>query len=845
MVESTLEADPGDRVEPVPAFAPGTTIAHFKIVRELGAGGMGIVFEAHDPDLDRRVAVKIVRDRRAGSAAGLRLIAEAQAMARLAHPNVVGVHEVGTIDNQVFVVMELVRGDTLAGWLDRHPRPWRDIVDVFLHAGQGLLAAHHAGLIHRDFKPSNVLIDDAGRPRVSDFGLARSEERGPLAEGSENSGIAGTLAYMAPEQRFGDTVDARADQYAFAVSLQQALAPKHAVGTPSRRVRNAIARALSIDPDERFPSMDLFLDELRRGSQSHRRLFVTLGAGAALTVLAATMFITRPEHDGCADGASLVDQVWNPTTRTGQVAAFLRARPNALRTSSSTAHLVDDWADRWKLGRKAACTVDGPQRAARLGCLDRGLHELRAQIALWQSADATTVEHAVQAASGLPSPQGCATEPIGDVPVTLRAHGAKLVALMRSGRAREAHQGVPALLTLAEAAQNPRALALALMQAGRIEREAGNLTVSREYYSRASQEAGRAGDDTVLLNALIEEAVVIVDLGRPRDSLGLLDAAAALKARTRIDDQNRVALARADALGQSGRPQEAIDITNQALPELQARAMRDPSARTALATALGQLAAAQLQIDREAAIATYHKVLDLDIGTYGPEHPEVAKTLHDLGSAELQIERYDLAKQHLDRAMRIFVSAYGERHPMVGATYMTVANMNALQGQFAQARNLYLQAQKALTGVMPDDAPHFVIIESGLGDIARSEDNCKEAIPHFEKAVNLLEQSGNSENQHALQLTNLGFCLSDVGRTKEARTALNRSLTEIEQLHMPKRWRAEPLAVLADIEFAAGHKAKAIELEKEAITTLDGDKGTDVTAMLSYMHEQLAKWTAH
>src|SRR5690606_7213943 len=134
------------------------------------------------------------------------------------------------------------RGDTLAGWLDRSPRPWRDIVAVFVQAGEGLLAAHDAGLVHRDFKPSNVLIDESGRARVSDFGLARAEAqpagtRPPTAPsrfgaGSEPSGVAGTLAYMAPEQRAGEPVDARADQYAFAVSLQEALSPKHAIGCP-------------------------------------------------------------------------------------------------------------------------------------------------------------------------------------------------------------------------------------------------------------------------------------------------------------------------------------------------------------------------------------------------------------------------------------------------------------------------------------------------------------------------------------------------------------------------------------------------------------------------------------
>jgi tetratricopeptide (TPR) repeat protein len=841
-VESTLEAAPSDRVEAQPAFAPGSTIGHFRVVRELGAGGMGVVFEAHDPDLDRRVAIKVVRDRNAGSAAGKRLIAEAQAMARLAHPNVVGVHEVGTIDNQVFVVMELVRGDTLAGWLDRSPRPWREIIEVFVQAGQGLLAAHHAGLIHRDFKPSNVLIDLTGRARVGDFGLARGDDHPSLAAGSETSGIAGTLAYMAPEQRAGEPVDARADQYAFAISLQQALAPKHAIGAPSRRVKSAIARALSIDPDERFPALDALLTELRSGTRSHRNAMLAGAGGAVLIAGIAALLVTRPAHDDCEDGTRLVDEVWSPGTRLSQLAKFMQARPNSMVTTASTAQLVDDWADRWKLGRKAACAVDGPQRRERLGCLDRGLYELRAQIALWRNADANVVDHAVQAAASLPQPQACASHPAAELDEPLRDRIAELTAMVRSGRGRQAHVEVNAMLELAESTRSPQSLAAALIAAGRIEREAGNMVTAREHFSRAAREAGKAGDDGALLDALIEEAVVIVDLGRPRDSLGLLDAADALQTRAKLDQSERIALVRGDALGQAGRAHEAITEILRVLPQLEARALRDPSARMQLTTALGQLAAAQLQIDREMARRTLERALDLDEQSFGPHHPEVAKTLHDLASAELQLEMYEQSETHLQRAMRIFVASYGERHPMVGATFMTLAHLATSRGNLDQGRSMYLQARDSLIGVIPEDAPHFSAIEQGLGDIARSQDNCKQAIPHFERAIKMLEQSGHGENERALQLTNLGFCLGDIGRTAEAKKALLRSIEEVERLHMPKRWIAEPLAALADIEIAAGNRKKAIELAQRALAALADEKGSDVAALRAYIEGQLADW---
>jgi serine/threonine-protein kinase len=399
------------------------------------------------------------------------------------------------------------------------------------------------------------------------------------------------------------------------------------------------------------------------------------------------------------------------------------------------------------------------------------------------------------------------------------------------------------MIALAESQNNPRALAAALLAGGRIEREAGNMTVAREHFSRAAREAGKASDDKAMLDALLEEAVVIIDLGRPRDSLGLLDAADALQTRAHLDSAERIALVRGDAYGQAGRAREAVTEISRVLPQIEARAIRDRSARMLLTTALGQLAAAQVQLNPELGKQTLERALALDEETFGPTHPEVAKTLHDLASAELQLELYQACEQHLQRAMKIFVASYGERHPMVGATYMTYAHLATSQGKLDDGRAMYLQAQAALTGVLPEDAPHFSAIEQGLGDIARSQDNCKEAIPHFEKALKLLEAGGHGENEHALQLTNLGFCLADVGRTAEGRKVLLRSLDEIEQLRMPKRWSSEPLAALADLEYAAGNKKKAVELEQKAIAALADEKGSDVEALRQYEQEQLANWT--
>ncbi|MCW5808761.1 MAG: serine/threonine protein kinase, partial [Deltaproteobacteria bacterium] len=220
-------------VEPV-----GATLGRYRLERELGAGGMGVVHAAFDPDLERRVALKVLRSRAQGrdeTDAQRRLLREARAMARLAHPNVVTVHEVGSANGRDFVAMELVEGETLADWLAAAPRSEEAIVEAFAAAGRGLAAAHGAGIVHRDFKPHNVLRGAGGRIVVTDFGLARSSgepgspgpaaaEAAPLAEVTVTGNVLGTPAYMAPEQWDGGALTPATDQFAFCVALWEALA---------------------------------------------------------------------------------------------------------------------------------------------------------------------------------------------------------------------------------------------------------------------------------------------------------------------------------------------------------------------------------------------------------------------------------------------------------------------------------------------------------------------------------------------------------------------------------------------------------------------------------------------
>jgi eukaryotic-like serine/threonine-protein kinase len=256
------------------ALSPGQQVDRYVVLRELGRGGMAVVYAAFDPQLDRRIALKVMRrvsDARAKEAAQ-RLHREAQALARLSHPNVIRVYDVGVFEGTVYLTMELVEGRTLRAWLDEETPPWRRALEVVLAAGDGLAAAHRVGLVHLDFKPSNVLIGHDGRVKVADFGLAR-EPRGSarsrdLDEGDEAGidaerigadlerssaqlsepltelgAVIGTPGYIAPEQLQGLEADARSDQFAFCVTLWQALySERPFAGEDRRALEGAVLR---------------------------------------------------------------------------------------------------------------------------------------------------------------------------------------------------------------------------------------------------------------------------------------------------------------------------------------------------------------------------------------------------------------------------------------------------------------------------------------------------------------------------------------------------------------------------------------------------------------------------
>jgi serine/threonine protein kinase/formylglycine-generating enzyme required for sulfatase activity len=345
-------ADEGPAEDDLDVLKRGATVGRYLVLERLGAGAMGVVYAAYDPELDRKVAIKLLRPsegRGDPAKRQARLVREAKAMAKLSHANVGAIFDVGVHEGQVFLAIEYLPGGTLRSWLEAEKRPWREIVRMFIEVGNGLAAAHAEGLIHRDFKPDNVLLDKAGKPKVVDFGLVRltaaidvsmtgslDDADLPIAETAipasapigaaaltRTGALAGTPAYMAPEQFLGKPIDERTDQFAFCIALYEALygerpfsgdtviaiadsVTEGRIRAASKNsevpnwVRTCLLRGLQVRPAERYPGFEQLLSGLSNDPIARRkRLFVGVSASTAVLagLVAIWQFVLQKRHE--------------------------------------------------------------------------------------------------------------------------------------------------------------------------------------------------------------------------------------------------------------------------------------------------------------------------------------------------------------------------------------------------------------------------------------------------------------------------------------------------------------------------------------------------------------------
>ncbi len=441
------------------------TVGRFESLGVLGRGGMGVVLRARDPELNRPVALKLLAPGKwSGTADSLgesRLQREAQAMAKLSHPNVVTVYEMGRIGHDSFIAMELIEGETLRGWLNVKPRSWRTIVEIFVACGRGLAAAHAVALVHRDFKPENVLVDKQDRPRVSDFGLvatgivtnpedlpASTEFDRISKELTVRGAIVGTPAYMAPEQWAGLEVDARTDQFAFCVALWEALhgqrpftgdvggilranvlvgkiseppppaTPPDVSARAQHRIDAALRRGLAVDRDARWPSLDVLLAELERAVAVQRKGPILAVAATALLVGGGALGLShwmQKRTPTCSDPTPDLAGKWDAAIASSIAAKFAATGlPFAASEWQTVQASLDSYAKRWATGSLEACRDTHERKTQspalldqRQACLQRGKLGLLALARTFNAIDRDGVSEARTAAAHLPDLAAC------------------------------------------------------------------------------------------------------------------------------------------------------------------------------------------------------------------------------------------------------------------------------------------------------------------------------------------------------------------------------------------------------------------------------------------------------
>ena len=749
------------------ALAPGTLIdGQFRIAKKIGAGGMGAVFLARDVRLDRDVALKLGN---VVSASALRRIErEAVALAKLSHPNVVVVHQVGKHDDRLYIAMEYVKGGNAREWLAAAPRTWREIVALYASAADGLAAAHAAGFVHRDFKPDNVLVGDDGRPRVADFGLVRAANESvdpdephaalaspALAPMTQTGAVLGTPAYMAPEQFAGEPTDTRTDQFALCASIWEALfgtrpfpgntpeeiarsVEREELAEPSRRVPRhvvaALRRGLRRDRDQRWPSLAPLIGELRYDPARRRRNVLVAAALVATTATAIAVPLATGKQDPCADGAAEIARSWNPVRAGVVAAAFDSAR---LKTSwSSVSPAIDRYARAWADGHRAACRatrVAGSQSEAildqRMLCLRRARARLDATIdAFVASRDAAA--NASAALDRLLDLGACADvtaiaqqRPLPRDPA-VRAQieeAAKLVdgaegATVR-GWERELGTRANEALAAARATQWPPLIAQALrVHATSLADHKARLAELRD----AASAAIAAGDDRTAAWALADGSWEVAYTPKLADADTWLALARGLWTRLGepADIGNRIEGADAERLIAIGDPTAALAAMRRSV-ELGAKAYPNNAFDRAdfhynLARALvavGNYDEAQREIDEAVALATQ---------LVGDAHPMLAGYVQLSAGLAQQRGRIDDAVALDRRALAIDEGWYGPHDPRIGATLRNLAEMLALRGDVDEARPLLERALALDPDDENDTAGNLALLEARSGHFARA-----------------------------------------------------------------------------------------------------------------------------
>ena len=825
-------------------LARGETVGRYVVLERIGAGGMGIVYAAYDPDLDRRVALKLLHGERSGSSGtggAARLLREGQAMARLSHPNVISVHDVGTHDGHVFVAMEYVDGVTLAAW-QQEPRSWREVLHVYLQAGRGIAAAHDAGLVHRDFKPANVLVGKDGRVRVLDFGLARQLARRDASEPKRRAEIAdsmgttldhdltrtgavlGTPAYMSPEQHLGGEQGPPSDQFSFCVSLYEGLyghspfeadslinlslavvegrvrEPPKDRGVPPRLFR-ILSRGLSVARESRYPSMDALLTALAHDPATKRRRWAAVGAGGLATVALGWLAVSALKPSApCTGAASQMDPIWNEARRVQVAEAFEATKlPYASGTWTLVATLIDARVDAWVAMHGEACRatrVQGVQSELlldlRMQCLDRRRVDLDALLEVMAASDEKLVRRAVQAVHELAPLEACADVealtarvPLPDDPA-VRADVDESRRRLSTARAMQAAGRFDEALALtAELEQEARALAWLPLLAeilgvrGHLLGRAGKQEESEELLEEAVWTGLRSGDHATVAAAALELSFFVgYESARHDEGARWLRMVDALLLR--LSQERPLAVRSQYVRGTLAFGRGRLDEALEAFER--SRELSDDldpghPFRGMAHTALGNVHFVQERLAQ--ALEHYGLALEQWRRTLGEEHPQLADIYTNLGNVHWSRGEYEQARVQHERALHLYERTYGRSHPDVAATLGNLAVVHESERDWERAEARHREALALLEETLGAAHPDLALPYTGLGNIAAvGRGDHQQALEHHRRALEIRESALGSEHPEvAASRTSVGEALLRLGRTEEAVGELRAALS--------------------------------------------------------------------
>jgi tetratricopeptide (TPR) repeat protein/predicted Ser/Thr protein kinase len=782
------------------ALPEGSRLGRYIILEQIGKGGMGLVYAAYDPQLNRKIAVKLLRADVLGTAIGVaraRLLQEAQALAQVSHPNVVAVHDVGTTGLEVFIAMDFIEGVTLADWL-RERHAWREVLRIFLEAGEGLAAAHAKGIVHRDFKPQNVLITEAGRAYVVDFGLARGIGAGldtprmktpvPAPVPSESrpdltlaGSLVGTPMYMSPELFHAHPADARSDQFSFCVACYEGLFGQHpfslkgenptervltggAVLEPPKqtlvpgRLRRVLLKGLSVDPSGRFPSMRSLLHALRDDPWAARKRWAMRAgaAAAALGVIGTAYALNLRQSRLCTGAERKLAGAWDPARRQAIEATFTASHlPYATDAWRGVESALDRYATDWVAMRTESCEAtrirgeqSEPDHALRMGCLDRRLNELQSLGDVLVAADPKVIEKSVAAAQALTSLRGCA-----DLPQ------------LRAG-----------------------------IQSPKDEATRTRVAALRERLARAK---------------------ALDDAGKYRDGLQVLETALEDARRTEYRPLVAETLYR---LGSLQSHNDAFKAAEESATdaEYEAESVRDDELAVRASTLIADLAV-RAQIFETAHGWLRHASAALD--RLGGDD-SLAAAVEDVSSAMLVLEgKYAEALAAAQRALSFSEHAAG-RAPYPAA--MALLNMGRAydrMGDYSQALHYVERGAAALEQVLGPRHPGVAVAHQIMVSPLRGLGRPEEAIQHAQRALAITEQTVGTEHPRAAALMlEEAAALTDVGRCDEAVGLSRRALAVAEKAFGPTHLLVENAHRYIAIALArSGHYAESMEEFDRAI----------------------------